>query len=276
MKYYYVYILKCADNSYYTGVTNNLEKRFNEHQSGDDPKSYVFNRRTVKIVWNECYNDINQAIIKEKQIKGWSRKKKEALINDDYNLLVKLSQNATLRQAQGDTPYTKFVITGPEATGKSTLTKLLAEKYHSTWVKEYAREYLEKLNRPYQLEDVLLMAKEQLKQEQKAELIALKYLFLDTDLTVFKVWLNEKYSQEVDWIEEEIKNSKNKIFLLCDIDIPWQPDPLREHPNLSDRIRLFNEYKKLLEKYQLTYHIISGDIASRLKKCQEIISSLLA
>ncbi|PJA07264.1 MAG: ATPase [Flavobacteriales bacterium CG_4_10_14_0_2_um_filter_32_8] len=169
----------------------------------------------------------------------------------------------------------KFVITGPESTGKSTLTKLLAEQYHSIWVKEYAREYLEKLNRPYQLEDILLMAKEQLQQEQRAESITLKYLFLDTDLTVFKVWLSEKYSQEVVWVEEEIKNSKNKIFFLCDIDIPWQPDPLREYPRLSDRTRLFNEYKKLLEKYRFTYHIISGDITSRLKKCKEIINNTI-
>ena len=167
----------------------------------------------------------------------------------------------------------KFVITGPESTGKSTLTKLLAEQYQTSWVKEYAREYLEKLNRPYQLIDVLLMAKEQLHQEQKANAIVSKYLFLDTDLTVFKIWIKEKYFKEIDWIEEEIKNSKNKIFFLCDTDIPWKPDPLREHPKLNDRNRLFDEYKKVLEKYQLTYHIISGDINYRIKKCSEIINN---
>ncbi len=283
MNYYYVYILKCADNSYYTGVTNNLEKRFAEHQSGEDPKSYVFNRRPLKIVWYESYNDINQAILKEKQIKGWSRKQKEALINEAYDALIELSKNSiirqsfdnpkrTLRQAQGDTLARKFVITGPESAGKTTLASLLAKQYQTIWVKEYAREYLENLTREYSLDDVLLMAKEQLRQEQEAIKNNKGLIFLDTDLTVFFIWIKERYNLEIDWIKDHLKNATNKIYLLCASDIEWQPDPLREHPNLSDRLRLFEEYKLLLEKYQLTYHIISGDIATRLKKCEEILS----
>ena len=283
MNYYYVYILKCADNSYYTGVTNNLEKRFAEHQSGEDPKSYVFNRRPLKIVWYESYNDINQAILKEKQIKGWSRKQKEALINEAYDALIELSRNSilrqpfenpkrALRQAQGDTLARKFVITGPEAAGKTTLASLLAKQYQTIWVKEYAREYLENLTREYSLDDVLLMAKEQLRQGQEAIKNNKGLIFLDTDLTVFFIWIKERYNLEIDWIKDHLKNATNKIYLLCASDIEWQPDPLREHPNLSDRLRLFEEYKLLLEKYQLTYHIISGDIATRLKKCEEILS----
>lgn len=91
MKTYYVYILQCSDNSYYTGVTNDVERRVIEHNLGDDKRAYTFRKRQVKLVWFEYYNDINQAIGKEKQIKGWSRQKKEALINDDFDLLVELS-----------------------------------------------------------------------------------------------------------------------------------------------------------------------------------------
>ncbi len=90
MKDYFVYILKCSDNSYYTGVTNNLEKRINEHQSGLI-KGYTSSRLPVKLVFSERFTDINDAIRFEKQVKGWSRKKKEALINRDFDLLVKLS-----------------------------------------------------------------------------------------------------------------------------------------------------------------------------------------
>ena len=90
MKDYFIYILKCADDSYYTGITNNLGKRVNEHQSGII-KGYTNKRLPVKLVFSERFNDVNQAIRFEKQVKGWNRKKKEALINGDFDLLVKLS-----------------------------------------------------------------------------------------------------------------------------------------------------------------------------------------
>jgi len=282
MQYYYVYILKCSDSSYYTGVTNNLEKRFAEHQCGDNPKSYVFKRRPLKLVWSECYNEINQAIEKEKQIKGWSRKKKEALIKGDYGLLIKLAKNTSqqhqlnnsksaLRLAQADTFFTKIVITGPESSGKTTLASLLSNEYGASLVGEYAREYLDQLNQPYELDDVLIMAKEQLRQEKN---INSKPTFLDTDLTVYAIWIKEKYNQEIDWIEEHLKNTKDKIYFLCDVNIEWEEDSLREHPSLKDRKRLFKDYVNLLEKYQLSYHIISGDVPSRIKKCKEIINRL--
>ena len=94
MKDYFVYILKCSDDSYYTGVTNNLEKRINEHQSGII-KGYTSKKLPVKLVFSERFNDITQAIKFEKQIKGWSRKKKEALINNQPAKLPKLSKNYT-------------------------------------------------------------------------------------------------------------------------------------------------------------------------------------
>jgi len=90
MKDYFVYILKCSDDSYYTGVTNNLEKRINEHQSGII-KGYTSNRLPIRLVFSERFTDINQAIRFEKQIKGWNRKKKEALISRNFDLLVELS-----------------------------------------------------------------------------------------------------------------------------------------------------------------------------------------
>jgi putative endonuclease len=95
MKFYYVYILKCSDGSYYTGVTNNMEKRLLQHNSDDSLTSYTSKRRPVELVYHQQFNDINQAIELEKQIKGWSRRKKEALINEDWEKLKLYSKNYT-------------------------------------------------------------------------------------------------------------------------------------------------------------------------------------
>lgn len=107
MNQYYVYILRCSDNSFYTGVCNNIERRFEEHKIGEDITCYTFRRRPLELVYNEEFDDINQAIEREKQIKGWSRIKKDALIKENWTQLIRLSQNykqypVTLRQAQGD------------------------------------------------------------------------------------------------------------------------------------------------------------------------------
>jgi len=91
MKDYFVYILECSDGSYYTGVTSELEKRINEHNS-DFYEGYTSTRLPVKLVYSNRFTEINDAIKAEKQIKGWSRAKKEALIIGDIDLLRKLSK----------------------------------------------------------------------------------------------------------------------------------------------------------------------------------------
>jgi putative endonuclease len=92
MRQYFVYILLCSDNSYYTGVTNDMERRLYEHESGWNPKAYTHKKRPVNLVFCERFTDINQAIAFEKQVKDWKRLKKEALINDNWHLLLDLSK----------------------------------------------------------------------------------------------------------------------------------------------------------------------------------------
>jgi putative endonuclease len=92
MKQSYVYILKCSDNSYYTGVTSDLESRMFKHNSGFYPESYTSGRRPLQLVFYCEFTDINVAIDTEKQIKKWSRAKKEALINGDFEALVNLAK----------------------------------------------------------------------------------------------------------------------------------------------------------------------------------------
>ena len=93
MKFYYVYILLCADNSFYTGMTNNLEQRITQHQNASKSFAYTSNRLPVKLVWHLQCNDPIGAITIEKQIKGWSRQKKQALIDENWEDLVKFSKN---------------------------------------------------------------------------------------------------------------------------------------------------------------------------------------
>lgn len=93
MRIYYVYILKCSDGSYYVGVTNNIDRRLEEHNSGD-LKGYTSTRLPVKLVYFDTFNDINVAIEFEKKFKGWSRAKKEALIDNDIERLKVLSRNS--------------------------------------------------------------------------------------------------------------------------------------------------------------------------------------
>ena len=88
---YYLYILECSDKSFYTWITNNIEKRLDEHLRSEDIKSYLFLRKPLKLVHLEEYQDVTNAIQREKQIKWWSRAKKIAIINQNFNLLTKLS-----------------------------------------------------------------------------------------------------------------------------------------------------------------------------------------
>jgi putative endonuclease len=97
MKTYYVYILKCSDGSYYIGITNNVERRVYEHQAGLVPKCYTHNRWPLKCVFAQDFNDVGLAIQTEKQIKVWSRKKKEALIRGDYKNLKILAKRPASR-----------------------------------------------------------------------------------------------------------------------------------------------------------------------------------
>lgn len=113
---YYVYIVQCADGFYYTGITNDVERRVIEHNEGINPTCFTFKRRPVILNYFEHYTEVLQAIPREKQLKGWSRAKKEALFIQDFELLKELSKcktiwhlcliatayAPTLRQAQGD------------------------------------------------------------------------------------------------------------------------------------------------------------------------------
>lgn len=169
----------------------------------------------------------------------------------------------------------KIVIIGPESTGKSTLTQSLAREFDEPWVEEYARRYLENLSREYTYEDLLKIAKNQLAMEDEKEKIANQLLFCDTDLHVIKVWSEHKFKKTHPWILEQINKRIYDLYLLTDIDIPWQDDPLREHPEPAMREYFFNKYTRILYESQVSFATISGSPEERLNIAKQVIKGFL-
>ncbi|MCF8209125.1 MAG: GIY-YIG nuclease family protein [Rhodoferax sp.] len=106
MKPFWVYIVRCADQSYYTGHTDNLDHRIAQHENGDIPNCYTFKRRPINLVFSQPFVTREEALSAEQQIKGWSRKKKEAMMRGDWAEVSRLAHTSTshtaLRQAQGE------------------------------------------------------------------------------------------------------------------------------------------------------------------------------
>lgn len=160
----------------------------------------------------------------------------------------------------------KVVVIGPESTGKSTLCEDLARFFKIDFLKEYARTYLELNGAEYTFDDVIKMAEGQIK-TQNEFFDSSQYLkLLDTDLYVYKVWIEEIFQKEIPFVETNIKESANDLYLLCDTDLPWGYDEFREHPDLKDRIRLFERYAELLKNNNEKFFVIQGDRRARLQK----------
>lgn len=167
----------------------------------------------------------------------------------------------------------KIAIVGPESTGKSLLSEQLAKHYKTHWVPEFAREYLNSLGREYVYDDLTIIARQQLVNEDKAASSSDNFLFCDTNLIVIKVWSDFKFGRTEPWIIEEIKRRKYDLHLLCDIDLPWQDDPLREHPH--QRKELFDIYANELETFGLNHKVVSGVDKVRLENAIKTIQHQL-
>lgn len=165
----------------------------------------------------------------------------------------------------------KIVVIGPESTGKSTLSAALAEELGTVWVPEYAREYLENLDRPYEQQDLLKIAKGQLELEDKLAVKANNLLICDTDLHVIQVWCHARYNSSHRFITENIAARKYDMYLLTNIDTIWEDDPLREHPLPEERKYFYNIYRDIVQNSGLPWADISGTHEERLKKALAVI-----
>lgn len=168
----------------------------------------------------------------------------------------------------------RILILGPESTGKSTLAEDLSHHFGEPWVPEFAREYLDKINRPYQFEDLAEIGKGQVLLEDQLAGKAEKYLFCDTDLRVIHIWSEHRFGKTDLWVLEEIDLRTYDLILLTDTDLPWEPDPLREYPELEMRQYFFEKYKRLAVESGFPFLIVSGDRVKRLNTAVEAVEKL--
>ncbi|MBA3829826.1 MAG: ATP-binding protein [Taibaiella sp.] len=160
----------------------------------------------------------------------------------------------------------KIVVIGPESTGKSTLSEALANALGTLWVPEYARTYLDTLKRKYTQADLLTIAEGQLSTEDKYTLSAEKLLICDTDLNVIKVWSEYKYNGCHAAILRHIAARRYDLYLLTGIDIPWQNDPQREHPEPAMRSYFYNIYLDVVQNSGVPWVAIDGTPEERVQK----------
>ena len=165
----------------------------------------------------------------------------------------------------------KIVVIGPESTGKSSLCNALADHYKTIWVKEFAREYLERNGKDYVFEDLYKIALGQLEEIENAVVkVGIQQqentqnlLFIDTDLYVIKIWSEFVFNKCDNSILTEITKQQFDLYLLCDVDLPWVSDNLREYPDLKVRQKLFHYYKEEMTAQKIPWKIISGNYDER-------------
>ena len=164
----------------------------------------------------------------------------------------------------------RIAVTGPESTGKSTLSQQLAEEFNGQFIPEFAREYVRTLLHHYTFDDVEAIAKAQVEQYRLTESSSDNIFFFDTWLIITKVWFIWSFQKMPEWLDFEIRNCKIDLFLLCRPDLPWEADPVRENGG-ENRLKLFDLYIGELKHYGFNFVEIGGVGEERLSNAIDAV-----
>lgn len=167
----------------------------------------------------------------------------------------------------------KVVVIGPECTGKTDLSNFLARHYNTSWVPEYARAFLNKLNRPYEQSDLIKIAHGQIRLEEEWCQNANQLLICDTNLMVIKVWSEEKFGSCPEEIIGVMNRRHYDLQLLTNVDIPWEDDPQREHPTRRDYF--WQRYREEASRTGVPTIEISGSREQRQQTAVQAIDQIL-
>ena len=167
----------------------------------------------------------------------------------------------------------KIAIVGPESTGKSTISPMLAEHYETVWVPEYAREYCEKLSAPCTWEDEINMFRGQLELENELLPKANKILICDTTFITVKIWSDQMFGKAPQEVIDELAKHPYDFYLLMNIDLPWEDDPLRDFPNMREHF--MEVWHRELQELGANYSVISGQAEERLENAVRAIDHFL-
>lgn len=167
----------------------------------------------------------------------------------------------------------KIAIIGPESSGKSWLADSLARSFDDVYAEEKARSFLENSKEEYTQSDLLTIAQLQVEEEEQKLKEAEKYLFCDTNLLVIIIWFEWKYGSRSSKLKSLFNPANYSLHLLCYPDLPYEEDPLREHPNEKDRLAIYKKYEDRLKELKIPYKVIKGSGDLRLKNAISAIDS---
>ena len=167
----------------------------------------------------------------------------------------------------------KIAVVGPESTGKSTLSAQLAAHYNTVWVPEYAREYCSKLTAPCTWQDEINMFRGQLELEKQMESRANSILICDTTFLTVKIWSDYMFGKAPQEVLDELPRHSYDFYLLMNIDLPWEEDPLRDFPHLREHF--MQVWHQELQALNARYAVISGCSSDRLGNAVSAVNNIL-
>lgn len=165
----------------------------------------------------------------------------------------------------------KIAIVGPESTGKSTMAAYLANYYHTVWVPEFARDYCAKLTEAPTWQDEINMFHGQLNLEQELTPKANGLLICDTTFITVKIWSDYTFGRSPQQVLDELPKHKYDLYLLLNIDLPWQEDPLRDFPHMREHFMAV--WQKELNALGANYVLISGTGQDRYENAVTVIDA---